>query len=35
MRHHTVVSVLREAAQLNGDVEAYVEAQPGAGRVGP
>jgi acyl-CoA synthetase (AMP-forming)/AMP-acid ligase II len=30
LHHHTVVSVLREAAQLNGDVEAYVEpAQPG------
>jgi acyl-CoA synthetase (AMP-forming)/AMP-acid ligase II len=29
-RHETVVSVLREAAQLNGDVEAYVEpARPG------
>jgi acyl-CoA synthetase (AMP-forming)/AMP-acid ligase II len=29
-RHKTVVSVLREAAQLNGDVEAYVEpARPG------
>jgi acyl-CoA synthetase (AMP-forming)/AMP-acid ligase II len=24
-RHHTVVSVLREAAAVNGDVEAYVE----------
>ena len=24
-RHATVVSVLREAARVNGDVEAYVE----------
>jgi acyl-CoA synthetase (AMP-forming)/AMP-acid ligase II len=32
-RHSTVVSVLREAARVNGDVEAYVEpAGPGARR---
>ena len=31
-QHETVVSVLREAARVNGDVEAYVE--PG-GRGGP
>ena len=30
LHHQTVVSVLREAAQVNADVEAYVEpAQPG------
>jgi acyl-CoA synthetase (AMP-forming)/AMP-acid ligase II len=27
-RHETVVSLLREAARVNGDVEAYVEAAP-------
>jgi fatty-acyl-CoA synthase len=27
-RHATVVSLLREAARVNGDVEAYVEAAP-------
>ena len=27
-RHETVVSLLREAARVNGDVEAYVEADP-------
>ncbi len=31
-RHSTVVSVLREAAQVNGDVEAYVEPYGPAGR---
>ena len=31
-RHETVVSVLREAAQVNGDVEAYVEPDGRGGR---
>jgi acyl-CoA synthetase (AMP-forming)/AMP-acid ligase II len=31
-QHETVVSVLREAARVNGDVEAYVEPDFGAGR---
>ena len=31
-RHATVVSVLREAARVNGDVEAYVEPGRTAGR---
>ena len=31
-QHETVVSVLREAARVNGDVEAYVEPDVGAGR---
>jgi acyl-CoA synthetase (AMP-forming)/AMP-acid ligase II len=31
-QHQTVVSVLREAARLNGDLEAYVEPDVGAGR---
>jgi acyl-CoA synthetase (AMP-forming)/AMP-acid ligase II len=31
-RHATVVSVLREAARVNGDVEAYVEPAGGGGR---
>ncbi len=31
-RHETVVSVLREAARVNGDVEAYVEADGRGGR---
>jgi acyl-CoA synthetase (AMP-forming)/AMP-acid ligase II len=31
-QHETVVSVLREAGQVNGDVEAYVEPDVGAGR---
>ncbi|MBV8462386.1 MAG: hypothetical protein JO368_03775, partial [Acidimicrobiales bacterium] len=31
-RHQTVVSLLREAAQVNADVEAYVEPVPGRAR---
>ncbi|HVT41404.1 MAG TPA: class I adenylate-forming enzyme family protein [Acidimicrobiales bacterium] len=31
-RHRTVVSALREAAQVNGDVEAYVEPAAGSAR---
>ena len=31
-QHETVVSVLREAARVNGDVEAYVEPDVGGGR---
>ena len=31
-QHDTVVSVLREAARVNGDVEAYVEPDGGGGR---
>src|SRR6202012_4546526 len=31
-QHETVVSVLREAARVNGEVEAYVEPGVGGGR---